>query len=163
LDSLTYTFYDFYKNKVQFSYLKDAFSKEARHVWVVCKWGDQWLLTRHTDRGIEFPGGKVELGETTVQAAIREVNEETGGIVKKLVYIGQYKVTAKHEIVVKDVYFAEIERIETKINYFETAGPVLLNELPEAIQKDKNFSFIMKDDVLLYSMEWIKKIDKKDQ
>ena len=33
---------------------------------------DQWLLTHHLRRGLEFPGGKVELGETPEEAAVRE-------------------------------------------------------------------------------------------
>ncbi|UTW70910.1 NUDIX domain-containing protein [Anaerobacillus sp. HL2] len=28
------------------------------------------------DRGLEFPGGKIEKGETADQAALREINEE---------------------------------------------------------------------------------------
>ena len=40
---------------------------------VICRFFDQWLLTRHKERGWEFPGGKREPGETLEVAAFREV------------------------------------------------------------------------------------------
>ncbi|QOY38607.1 RNA deprotection pyrophosphohydrolase [Anaerobacillus isosaccharinicus] len=152
-----FSFIDFYKNTVEFSFNHHHFSNNPKHVWVICKWKEDWLLTRHMDRGIEFPGGKVEAGETPEKAAVREVYEETGGIVDTLTYIGQYRVTAKQEVVIKNVYFAEIKGLDKKDHYYETAGPTLLRLLPRDIKGDKQFSFIMKDEVLQYSMEWVEK------
>lgn len=155
-----YRFVDYYHNSVEISFKENPYSEDPKHVWIICKYKNMWLMTRHADRGIEFPGGKVEAGETPEQAAYREVYEETGGRINNLSYIGQYKVTAKHEIVVKNVYYAEIEQLEIKNHYFETNGPFLMEELPTNIKKNQNFSFIMKDDVLLYSFERIKAMDK---
>ena len=155
------TFIDFYKNKVELSFEKDYFSDNTKHVWVICKLNGNWLLTRHEDRGIEFPGGKVEEGETADEAAVREVYEETGGVVETLLKIGQYKVTAKHDIVIKNIYFAEISELVEKEHYFETNGPVLLKELPQKIKQNKQYSFIMKDDVLTHSLRWLEKHRKE--
>lgn len=157
LHNRIFSFIDFYKNKVEFSYKVNPFSNDPRHVWVVCKYKDEWLLTGHEDRGIEFPGGKVEIGETPEEAARREVYEETGGIVNSLTYIGQYRVTAKQEIVIKNVYFANIDQLNEREHYFETEGPILLKQLPHDIKTNKQFSFIMKDKVLSFSMDWIEK------
>ncbi|WP_243291120.1 RNA deprotection pyrophosphohydrolase [Bacillus sp. FJAT-47783] len=149
-------FTDFYQNEVLLSFDDHPFSKKPKHVWVICKYGRQWLLTNHQDRGYEFPGGKVEKGETPVDAAMREVFEETGGIVQTMKYLGQYKVLGKEKEIVKNIYVATIEKIIKKETYYETKGPVLLNELPTNIQEDKRFSFIMKDRVLLNSLERMK-------
>ena len=80
-------------NKVRLSFLKNAFSTAPKHVIVICKYGNQWVLTKHKKRGLEFPGGKVEEGETPEVAARREVFEETGGVVDLLTYVAQYEVT----------------------------------------------------------------------
>lgn len=156
-----YTFTDYYKNKVRFSFSNHPFSKEPKHVWVICYYKNLWLLTRHKNRGLEFPGGKVEPGETAEQAAVREVKEETGGIVSKLHYIGQYIVEGKGGTIIKNVYFAFIDDLEKQPTYYETNGPVLLDTIPENVKDRKEYSFIMKDDVLHYSLDYIRKKWKK--
>lgn len=147
-------FPDYYGNLISLSFKDHPFSKKPGHVWVVCSYQCKWLLTNHSERGLEFPGGKVEHDETAEQAAIREVKEETGGIVEKLTYIGQYKVG---ESIVKNIYFAEIKELEKQMTYLETGGPVLLDELPHDLRMDGKFSFIMKDQVLTHTLEEIKR------
>ncbi|NEU30020.1 nucleoside triphosphatase YtkD [bacterium LRH843] len=121
---------------------------EVSHVWVVCRLEGKWLLTKHRERGYEFPGGKVEFGESLLDAARREVYEETGAFLDSLYDIGQYEVKCKTESMWKNVYFAIATSLQKKEDYLETDGPVLLEELPADIIEDPRFSFIMKDQVL---------------
>lgn len=150
-----FTFKDYYNNEVKLSFQNHPFSNDPRHVWVICKYRDKWLLTKHKERGLEFPGGKVEKGETAEQAAEREVMEETGGLIKQLHYIGQYYVYGKREHVAKNVYFAIVDSLLPRKTYYETEGPKLLDALPTNIRKSKAYSFIMKDDVLYHCIDYI--------
>ncbi|MHA6252300.1 RNA deprotection pyrophosphohydrolase [Oceanobacillus sp. CAU 1775] len=149
-------FKDFYKNEVQLSFENHPFSKSPKHVWVICRYKGRWLLTKHKERGLEFPGGKVEEGETAEQAAIREVHEETGGIVEEIHYIGQYYVDGKRDYVIKNIYFAKINRLIEQETYYETDGPELLDNIPKDVKENKGYSFIMKDDILGHALAFIK-------
>src|SRR5699024_11714247 len=91
------------------------------------------------------------------EAADREVMEETGAVVKELQYVAQYFVDGKRDKIIKNVYFATIERLEKQPTYYETLGPQLLKELPGKIKQDTTFSFMMKDEVLKHCMAYIKK------
>lgn len=151
-----YTFKDFYHNTVELSFEKYPFSTNPKHVWVICKYKGQWLLTDHQRRGYEFPGGKVEEGESPEQAAKREVLEETGGNVSSINYLGQYRVTGKDKIIIKNIYFAEVGELLNQQHYFETNGPILFNEFPQNIKRDRRFSFIMRDEVFSHSLNYLK-------
>ena len=150
-------FRDYYNNEVKFAINEQAFSKDPKHVWIITRFNDQWLLTMHGDRGMEVPGGKVEEGESAPEAAIREVFEETGGVVNHLEFIGQYYVDGKSDYIIKNVYFANVDEMSEQAHYFETDGPVLLDELPRNVGKDKRFSFMMRDEILPLSLEEIEK------
>jgi 8-oxo-dGTP diphosphatase len=152
------TFTDYYNNVVKLSFEDHPFSKHPKHVWIICRYNDQWLLTKHKDRGMEFPGGKVENDETADQAAIREVKEETGAVIKDLTYIGQYFVDGKGGKIIKNIYYANIDKLEDQETYFETYGPVLLKELPDNLKQNQRYSFMMKDGVLPNSIDRIKEL-----
>jgi len=151
-----YEFIDYYKNKVTLSFADHPFSDTPKHVWVICRYQNKWLLTKHKERGLEFPGGKVEQGETAKQGAIREVREETGAEIKSIHYIGQYYVAGKRDQVIKNVYFAEIETLIKQKTYYETEGPVVMEQLPSRIKSESAYSFMMKDDVLTHCLQKIK-------
>ena len=133
---------------VQLLFQRNGFPHEAEHVLVLTTYKGKWLLTKHSKRGFEFPGGKVEIGENVEDAAIREVYEETGGIVEHVKSIGEYYVHDPIHPFVKAVFTAEVKEIEDKADYFETDGPILFNEnLLEQLHKEM-FSFIMRDEVM---------------
>lgn len=133
---------------------------EAWHVLVLCQFQGQWVLTRNRKRGLEFPGGKREKGETIEEAAIREVYEETGGVASDLHFLGQYKVYDPIKPFVKSIYYTELSEMKWKQDYLETDGPVLWPTLPKDIKGDSNFSFIMKDEILPLSLQQFQKIRK---
>lgn len=154
---MLYNFVDYYGNHVELSFNCDR-EEEAKHVFVICQSNGKWLLTKHLHRGMEFPGGKVENGEVPMNAARREVMEETGGIVTNLHYIGQYRVDGKEKLIIKNIYFAQVDTLEKKEHYFETAGPVLLDEIPKNIKRNNKFSFMMRDEVVEHSLKRVREM-----
>ncbi|MFD1040177.1 RNA deprotection pyrophosphohydrolase [Virgibacillus byunsanensis] len=150
-----YIFNDYYNNEVKLSFEDHPFSRDPKHVLILCTYKNQWLLTKHSYRGIEFPGGKVEKGESAEEAAIREIKEETGGITKVVKYLGQYFVVGKGGNTIKNVYFADIEDLVEQSTYYETEGPVLLDQLPDNIKHNNLYSFIMKDGVVTNCMNFL--------
>jgi 8-oxo-dGTP diphosphatase len=147
---------------VTLAFQDNVFDKRPRHIFVICRYNDAWLLTRHSIRGLEFPGGKVEEEETLEDAARREVTEETGGILGNLVSIGEYKVADAAGSFVKRIFYGEVIEVILQDDYLETAGPVLVNGdlLTERIKDE--YSFIMKDNVVKRSLEFLaEKFDLK--
>src|SRR5699024_4027041 len=149
---LMYKFTDYYRNKVHLSFDKEPFSKNPKHVWVICRHRNRWLLTKHPTRGIEFPGGKVEEGERAETAAIREVLEETGGVVKTLEYRTQYNVTANKYMITTDVDVAHLGQLTDIYKEYETVRSLLIKNLPANLNNENTYSFMMKDDVLIHCL-----------
>lgn len=103
-------------------------TEAAQHVVALVLYGDKLVFTRHKERGLEWPGGKVEKGESPLEAVIREIKEETGGIVRSAWLVGQYKVVPHlDEPFFKNIYVAEVAYlIDGGHSGEDTWGPVLL-------------------------------------
>lgn len=60
-------------------YSKDVKKNECRYSVIMAQHKDKWILVRHKDRNTwEIPGGHIEQGEEPMEAASRELYEETG-------------------------------------------------------------------------------------
>ncbi len=94
--------------------------------------------------------------ECAEEAALREVKEETGAAVRHLKYVGQYKVLGREKVIVKNIYFADIEKLEKQADYFETKGLSAVQRTAGKSPRNKKFSFIMKDSVLPISLKKLK-------
>jgi 8-oxo-dGTP diphosphatase len=62
-----------------------------RRATVICRHDREILFVRKRNAKWNLPGGRVETGETPLQAAIREMAEETGMTFEELSYVAQYE------------------------------------------------------------------------
>ncbi|MGF6948030.1 8-oxo-dGTP diphosphatase [Neobacillus sp. B4I6] len=148
-------------NPVELSFLPNAFEEEAKHVLVICQYGEEWLLTNHKKRGLEFPGGKMESGETLEEAAHRETYEETGAILGELKFIAEYKFTDPMRSYVKAVFWGKVARVEETTSYHETNGPVVVKGDILQQRFEDDYSFIMKDQVVEQCVKLIQKVQNE--
>ncbi|EUJ44011.1 RNA deprotection pyrophosphohydrolase [Paenilisteria rocourtiae] len=138
-----YTYQDLLGNDVSISF--DVL-EEADDVLVIAKFHDAWLFTTHKNRGIEFPGGKGESGESNEETARRETMEETGAELDKLYIVAQYEVSTAERTFSKRVYLANVTDFVNQVDYMETLGPILIaGDLANIVQQ-KQFSFFMQDE-----------------
>ena len=77
---------------VTLNYKNENDMPNGNHVLAIPVYNNQLLFTNHQHRGIEFPGGKVEISEQSKEAVIRELYEETGAIAKFIYYFAQYSI-----------------------------------------------------------------------
>ncbi|WP_312114059.1 NUDIX domain-containing protein [Brevibacillus reuszeri] len=122
----------------------------ARHVLIFAFWRGKLLFTRHRTRGIELPGGKVEPGESSLAAAVREVHEETGAILDGLERIGQYTIATDMR---KDIYVAKALDFNPHPSGNDVDGALFFEEIPCTVKGDPSFSRLLYDDIYPLSLE----------
>lgn len=109
---------DYFYQKSKMYYEKFLAKKLTKKVGSIIKSGDKYLTIIREGKKPCFAGGSVDGGETTRQAIVREVLEETGAKVVKLKYLAKeyYSVDWEFEGVkfpnrrVEYTYLCEIDK-----------------------------------------------------
>jgi 8-oxo-dGTP diphosphatase len=93
---------------------------------------DKWIFVRHNKRTTwEIAGGHIEEGETSFEAAGRELMEETGSVKFDLVCITTYSVTKDGETGWGRLYLADVMVLGPIPDISEIAEIILLDKLPD--------------------------------
>jgi len=109
---------DYFYEKSKMYYEKYKAGKLTKKVGSIVKDGDKYLTILRVGKRPMFAGGSVDDGETTRQAIVREVLEETGAKVVKLKYLAReyYSVNWEFEGItfpnkrVEYTYLCEVEK-----------------------------------------------------
>lgn len=119
--------------------LEFEYTNDMDHILAICMMEGKYLFTDHKVRGIEFPGGKIESGESAEEAVHREVFEETGASIGNMQFIGVYTVHDEVRPFVKGVYLAEVADMFFKCEYMETYGPALYKAVEDIPEERRSF------------------------
>lgn len=99
---------------------------------IPAKYGDKWIFVRHQKRtSWEIAGGHIEVGETSHEAACRELMEETGAIQFTIECIATYSVSKKGETGWGRLYYAEVTELGPIPDTSEIAEMTLLDFIPD--------------------------------
>ncbi|MBI9015083.1 MAG: GNAT family N-acetyltransferase [Clostridiales bacterium] len=86
--------------------------RSLKYVVIAAMYNNEWLMVKHKDRTTyEIPGGHIEVGETALQAAERELYEETGALSFELLAVGDYSVERYDSCNYGRLFYAKIDTI----------------------------------------------------
>lgn len=112
------------------------------HVVIMAKMNGEWIFCRHKERDTwEFPGGHREPGETVLQAAKRELYEETGAVVFDIYPVSAYRVIDEYESYTM-LYVAELGVLHPIPGGSEIAEIMMTTKTPEKLTYPKTYPYL---------------------
>ena len=99
---------------------------------IAARYEGQWIFVRHHKRSTwEIAGGHIEKGETPLDAAKRELKEETGAELFEIDCISTYSVVEDGETGYGRLYYATVKQLGPIPDTSEIAEIKLSDHLPD--------------------------------
>jgi len=113
------------------------------YVVIAARHNGGWLFVRHRRRGgYELPAGHPDAGEDTVEAAVRELTEETGAIGFVMEPVTYYSVDSGTGKQYGRLFFAEVETLGEISDTAEIAGVRVFRRLPRKLSLPEVMTFL---------------------
>ena len=107
--------------------------RDLTYVVIVAETKGKWIFCKHKDRDTwEIPGGHIEPGEKPMEAAARELQEETGAEAFELKRLCAYSVEHEERTSYGLLFHAHVEKLK-KMPNSEIAEISLDDNLPEKL------------------------------
>ena len=113
------------------------------YVVIAARYSDGWLFVKHRIRGgYELPAGHHEAGEDTVEAAVRELTEETGAIDFIMEPVSYYSVDSGQGKIYGRLFYAEVDRLGNIGDTDEIEGIKVFRRMPRNLSLPEVMSFL---------------------
>jgi 8-oxo-dGTP diphosphatase len=116
---------------------------ELMYVVIAVRHNDGWLFVKHRRRGgYEMPAGHPDRGETSVEAAVRELTEETGArdfIMEPVTY---YYVNSGSGRQYGRLFLAEVETLGEITDTGEIEAVKIFRRLPRRLSLPQVMTFL---------------------
>lgn len=120
--------------------------KKLKYAVICAKYRGKWIFCRHKARKTwELPGGHIEQGETALEAAYRELYEETGALEANITPLAIYKLFDYGLLC-----FGEVKEL-TRIPANSEISEILLSEV---IPNELTYQNVH-DQLLSWVQEWL--------
>ncbi len=118
-------------------------SRERSYVVIAARHRGGWLFVRHRRRGgYELPAGHPEPGEDTVDAAVRELTEETGACGFVMEPVTYYSVDSGTGRQYGRLFYADVDKLGDVIDTSEIEAVKIFRRLPRGLSLPEVMTFL---------------------